>query len=304
MAAAEESKLSDPLGERVIELIRQQKAASDDYNALLNKKVGRRRVKALQLGPLGLARWAWRADSQPPRRQHGRPPWAPSGRRVPGPVQPCVVFPVCAYVAALEGGLSGPQCLPRPPSAAQVHLGGAISSAAREGGSLTYTRTHTSHVCTPMRIHLRFHPLRCRVQDGLRENTRMTMKNLEVAVVSSRQPGYFHYHTASEEVRRIERENLLAKKLKEISDLQTQIDKAQEEIRKRHEARPPPAEKSIHSLEQFFKAYGRPDPVGFEPMRTEFNPSPKVYGGSKHYPSFKSAAVGMKRGRLTGGTKA
>lgn len=39
MAAAEETKISDPLGERVIELIRQQKAASDEYNALLNKKV-------------------------------------------------------------------------------------------------------------------------------------------------------------------------------------------------------------------------------------------------------------------------
>lgn len=137
-------------------------------------------------------------------------------------------------------------------------------------------------------------------KDGLKNNTRLTVKNLEVAVVQSKRPGYFHYHKPSEEVQRIEREGLLVKKSKEIQALQAQIDAVNEEIKKRHEAEKVAKPPSCNTLKQFFSEFGRPDPVQFEPLRTEFRPSPKVYGGSKHYQSFKSISVDMKRGRVTG----
>lgn len=38
--AAEESRPSDPLGDKMIELIKRQKIASDEYTQLLTKKVG------------------------------------------------------------------------------------------------------------------------------------------------------------------------------------------------------------------------------------------------------------------------
>lgn len=127
----------------------------------------------------------------------------------------------------------------------------------------------------------------------------MAIKNLEAAVVASKRAGYFHYHEPSDEVERIEHGNLLAAKLKEINDLQREIDEVNAQIKARHEAKPVPRPKELSSLKEFFQEFGRPDPVMFEPLRTEFHSHPKVYGGSQHYSSFKSVAVDMKRGRVT-----
>uniref|UniRef100_A0A7S1CN40 Uncharacterized protein n=1 Tax=Bicosoecida sp. CB-2014 TaxID=1486930 RepID=A0A7S1CN40_9STRA len=136
-------------------------------------------------------------------------------------------------------------------------------------------------------------------KDGLKENTRMAIKNLEAAVVQSKRAGYFKYHEPTEEVDRIERGALLSKKLKEIQDLQAEIDEVNAAIKARHEAELVARPKELGSLKEFFAEYGRPDPVMFEPLRTEFHAHAKVYGGSTHYSSFKSVAVDMKKGRVT-----
>lgn len=137
------------------------------------------------------------------------------------------------------------------------------------------------------------------LQEGLKHNTKMAIKNLEAAVVASKRAGYFHYHEPSEEVERIEHGKLLEKKLREITKLQKEIDEVNRQIRERHETRREPKPKDLHTLKEFFAEFGRPDPVMFEPLRTEFHSHPKVYGGSKHYSSFKSVAVDMKKGRIT-----
>lgn len=47
------------------------------------------------------------------------------------------------------------------------------------------------------------------------------------------------------------------------------------------------------------QAYGRPSgTAGGEGYRTQFKRSTKMFGGSKHYPAFKSEATTMQVGRM------
>jgi len=92
-------------------------------------------------------------------------------------------------------------------------------------------------------------------QDGLRENTRKAIKNLDAAVVASKQPGYFKYHEASDHVRKIESGDVLRKKLAEIKRVEKQIAHMKDQIsrasdeRKEH-ARNSGSGKQIHTLKQ------------------------------------------------------
>ena len=128
-------------------------------------------------------------------------------------------------------------------------------------------------------------------QDGLKENTRRAIKNLDAAVVASKQPGYFKYHEASDTVKKVEQGNLLKKKLAEIKRVEKQIAHVREQMSRCEDERKSQVEAraatgsggSVHSLKQWFNKYQRPDPVMFEPHKTQFVPSAKVYGGSAHY---------------------
>ena len=144
-------------------------------------------------------------------------------------------------------------------------------------------------------------------KDGLKENTRRAIKNLDAAVVASKQPGYFKYHEASDTVKKVEQGNLLKKKLAEIKRVEKQIAHVREQMSRCEDERKSQVEAraatgsggSVHSLKQWFNKYQRPDPVMFEPHKTQFVPSAKVYGGSAHYESFKSVASTMKQRGLT-----
>lgn len=125
---------------------------------------------------------------------------------------------------------------------------------------------------------------------GLRESTRKSMKNLDVAVVQSKQPGYFHYYQAPPEVKQIETSGFLKAKIADIHRVEQQIEQVRAAIAQKKAGLgatgtlPPVSGGSgVNTLPQWFATYQRPDPVMFEPVRSTVVPSPKVYGGSKHY---------------------
>jgi len=138
-----------------------------------------------------------------------------------------------------------------------------------------------------------------RFQDGCLENSRLKLKNLAAGIVASRQPGYFKYHQDNERVAQIESTNELPKLNKEIQRLGNDLANIDSEIaeiqaRMRKPSEPP----KLDSLSQWVATYGKvsdpnPDRV------SSFKKSSKVYGGTKHYPSFKSSATTMKRGLCT-----
>lgn len=71
-----------------------------------------------------------------------------------------------------------------------------------------------------------------------------------MAVVQSRQPGYFHYHERSDRVRKVEEGDLLNKKLAEIKRVEKQIKQVQAQMAK---AEKPPAAadgKQMHTFKQ------------------------------------------------------
>mmetsp|Transcript_53363 Transcript_53363/g.79307 ORF Transcript_53363/g.79307 Transcript_53363/m.79307 type:complete len:173 (+) Transcript_53363:142-660(+) len=135
--------------------------------------------------------------------------------------------------------------------------------------------------------------------DGCLENSRLKLKNLAAGIVASRQPGYFKYHQDNERVAQIESTNELPKLNKEIQRLGNDLANIDSEIaeiqaRMRKPSEPP----KLDSLSQWVATYGKvsdpnPDRV------SSFKKSSKVYGGTKHYPSFKSSATTMKRGLCT-----
>lgn len=95
------------------------------------------------------------------------------------------------------------------------------------------------------------------LQDGLRENTRKAIKNLDAAVVASKQPGYFNYHEPSARVKKVEQGNLLKKKLNEIKRVEKQIQHVREQMARCEEERKAQVESraagsgsQVHSLKQ------------------------------------------------------
>ena len=139
--------------------------------------------------------------------------------------------------------------------------------------------------------------------DGLIENNRLTRRNLDAAVVQSKQPGYLHYHTPSTKVKQIEAGNVLAEKQRAIAALEAEIDKTKQHIESLQAKAKAAAEASsaapVSSLDEWFAVYKRPATMGAEGFATTFAPSTKVYGGSAHYDAFKSVARTMKSGRMT-----
>lgn len=137
--------------------------------------------------------------------------------------------------------------------------------------------------------------------DGLIENSRLTVKNLNAAIATSSQPGYFKYHQAFDNVKKIETRQELKGYNQRIMQVQKEIDHATAEMaemdRRRKSALNSGKLPAVGSLGQWFAQYGgkpRQVPTGGV---TEFIPSRKVYGGTPQFPSFKSLSSGMKCGR-------
>ena len=67
------------------------------------------------------------------------------------------------------------------------------------------------------------------LQEGLIENTRLTVKNLEAAVVASQRPGYFRYFEPSDDIKKIEN----GKELAHLQNLLYNVEKEIQAVRAR-----------------------------------------------------------------------
>lgn len=141
--------------------------------------------------------------------------------------------------------------------------------------------------------------------DGCIENSRKLMKNLDAAIVSSKQPGYFSYHEGSMLVKNVERRDelgLLAGKIQSLGKELDDVNQSMLELERQHQDRmlnsEPP---KLGSLDQWFATYGKAESgiVSTQGLTSELHPSKKVYGGTKHHRAFKSRAVAFKQGQLT-----
>jgi ribosomal protein S24E len=134
--------------------------------------------------------------------------------------------------------------------------------------------------------------------DGLVDNSKKVIKNLDAAIVASKQPGYFKYYQPSDNVKKLEERKEVDRLQKRMKNLQSEMDQARKEIetmetRRRERQSDVP---KISSLSHWFNTYGRPKEV-VPGAVTSFTPTKKVYGGTRHHPAFKSLAKTMKVGR-------
>lgn len=150
---------------------------------------------------------------------------------------------------------------------------------------------------------------------GLIENSRLTNKNLEAAIVASKQPGYFQYYQPPESVKSIVRKSellLLQKQIvkseRELSQIKAELAKTEKQLKLERRGGPT----SMNTLDQWFSSqttqyvagqpinvYGKPERPPVDGWLTEFMPTGKVYGGTKHHNAFKTVSSTMKTGRMT-----
>ena len=136
---------------------------------------------------------------------------------------------------------------------------------------------------------------------GMIESQRLLIRNLDAAIVASRQPGYFQFYEHPEVVKQIESKNELKALTRQIHDVEREIDVLKADLARVEKQRlacskmnPP----SINSMQQWFATYGQPENQSVAGFRTELKPNPKVYGGTKYHRAFKSMALTMKTGRV------
>ena len=105
---------------------------------------------------------------------------------------------------------------------------------------------------------------------GLNENNKKALRNLNAAISVSKKPGYFSYHTASNEVKEIEDNRVLNTVARSISKAGAELDQINLEIisvsSRPHEK---PMEVSLMSIGQWHDTYGKATGV-HEGMITQF----------------------------------
>jgi hypothetical protein len=141
------------------------------------------------------------------------------------------------------------------------------------------------------------------------QHTLRTTRNVRAAISVARQPGYFKYYKPPAEVAAAERSGALAASVRDVQKLQMDIDAVAADLagvqREIAAMTAPPAaaaaasgSHAVGSLQQWLAAYGRPAAdFGAGGFRSQFVASKHVYGGTKHYPGYKSGAVTMVLGR-------
>eukprot|EP01138_Halocafeteria_seosinensis_P016434 gb/GECG01016765.1/.p1 GENE.gb/GECG01016765.1/~~gb/GECG01016765.1/.p1 ORF type:complete len:210 (+),score=32.04 gb/GECG01016765.1/:1-630(+) len=137
---------------------------------------------------------------------------------------------------------------------------------------------------------------------GLIENSKKTMKNLDAAIVTAKQPGYFSYYKPPHHIRHIVSNEVLMDKLEEIEELEDKIDDLKEKMRNTEQRIQSSMvkERKCKSLDEWFDVHGRPSPnYGGEGFATAFKQNPRVHAGTKYLEGFRSNATIMKPGRLT-----
>ncbi|GMI41019.1 hypothetical protein TrCOL_g10581 [Triparma columacea] len=135
-------------------------------------------------------------------------------------------------------------------------------------------------------------------KDGLKDSSKLVIKNLTAAIAVAQKPGYFEYYKPPSEVKSIEKTGELKKLTSQIRRYQKEIDQVNSEITvARPKPRPPPPA-TVSGFDQWFNNYGRPKPSPHGYL-TVVKEDPKIYGGTGHHAGFKTQAKMMKKGRLT-----
>ena len=140
---------------------------------------------------------------------------------------------------------------------------------------------------------------------GLNDGSKACRKNLQAAIAVANQPGYFEYYVPTQEVKDIEETRVLNSLVKSLNKVHRELNQINEDISHHHVPRDgamskPPEDRGLTSLTHWFDTYGRPkNDTLFDELKTTFQPSPKIYGGTNHHRSFKSQSSPMKVGRVT-----
>jgi hypothetical protein len=120
----------------------------------------------------------------------------------------------------------------------------------------------------------------------------------------SQKPGFFHYYERNDEVKNIEKQQELKKLTQKIKRMQVEINTINGEIeagkmvgKTPSHAAAAAAPSNVNSFEQWFAAYGHPQPTP-DGMLSSFNSSPKIYGMTRHHSAFKTQGTLMRKGRL------
>jgi|EP00505_MAST-04D_sp_SCG-Rhode-Island_P002340 hypothetical protein len=136
---------------------------------------------------------------------------------------------------------------------------------------------------------------------GLIESQRLRVKNIDSAIVASRQPGYFELYEHPPTVKQIETKGELKQLTMRIRDVERELEQLRQEeasiVKQKKEmlAMNPP---QVSSLQQWFGTYGKPEKPTVPGFMTNFQKDPKTYGGTKHHSAFKTLSKTMKPGRL------
>ena len=136
---------------------------------------------------------------------------------------------------------------------------------------------------------------------GMIESQRLLCRNLDAAIVASRQPGYFHFYQHPDAVKQVETKGELKNLTKRIRDVEHEIEVLKQELARVEKQR---AERAafnppkVNSMQQWFAEYGKPENQTVPGFATVYQRNPKVYGGTSHHQAFKSVATTMKVGRI------
>jgi hypothetical protein len=135
--------------------------------------------------------------------------------------------------------------------------------------------------------------------EKLSADTHATSKNLEAAIAQARNPGYWRYHVPPAEVSKIEAQKKVDAHIKAIAKVQADIDRVRSDMERAAERPTDGREpRKPESLRDWFREHGRPTPgYGGAGYASELEPPTRVYGGTKHYPGFRSVARRLKPGR-------
>lgn len=140
---------------------------------------------------------------------------------------------------------------------------------------------------------------------GLNDGSKASRKNLKAAIAVANQPGYFEYYVPSTEVKDVEESKILNSIVKSLEKVHRELNQINDDISHHHVPKEgamgqAPREVGLTSLTHWFDTYGRPkNDTLLDELKTTFQPSPKIYGGTNHHRSFKSQSSPMKVGRVT-----
>ena len=148
----------------------------------------------------------------------------------------------------------------------------------------------------------------------LNEASTLNRKNLRAAIAVSTQAGYFEYFTPSDEVIKAEKNKELNSLALRVSQTHRDLEQINQEIEShvRNKSKGPTEVHELPNLSAWFDRYknlskelaGKDNKASTsaatkKDMLTTFAPDPKIYGGTRHHRSFKSAAMRMKTGHCT-----